>query len=224
MQAARFCLVRHGHTAGNDEGLSVRMSGRTDLPLSAEGWAQAKLLGDWFRLTFTNPPPVYASPLRRALDTAATMTAGRVSVRCEADLQEIDCGRADGQTIESVRQTLPMLWAANMKQSDDDFRWPGGESYRELRARVVAAADRLATVHAGSTIVIVTHAGVISQLIGSVLGTSPARWGDNRPDNASITELLWGSGVGQVQAFGDCRHLQRQLQNASARLTTVAQR
>jgi broad specificity phosphatase PhoE len=62
----------------------------------------------------------------------------------------------------------------------------------------------IAAAHQSGRVAIVTHAGVISQIIGSLSGVSPARWGLFRPGNASVTELTWRSGSGVVVSF-DCR-------------------
>jgi alpha-ribazole phosphatase/probable phosphoglycerate mutase len=123
------------------------------------------------------------------------------------ELQEIDCGLLDGLPLTEVKRRLPRHWAANLRQDDDRFRWPGGETYREFRARSLSAIRRLAQAHRGQTIAIVTHAGVISQIIGALEGLSPAAWEQFRPGNTGITRLTWHCGSATGLAFDDRTHL-----------------
>jgi len=209
MPSTALLLIRHGHTLSNGGDPSPRMSGWTDLPLSARGFEQVRLLAR--RLAGTAPfDRIYTSPLSRARDTARPLAAaalGAVEV-CEA-LKEIDCGRVDGWPIARVQREYPDHWMANLRQLDDDFRWPGGESYRELRRRSVRAARFFAARHPGGRVAVVTHAGVICQLIGHLSGTPAARWEAMRPDNASITEVRWRGDGGELVVFNDRCHLER---------------
>ena len=68
-QVTSLLLVRHGHTEGNGAGPQVRMSGSTDLPLSAAGRAEAALVGAHVAREHLSEI-VHSSPLIRALDTA----------------------------------------------------------------------------------------------------------------------------------------------------------
>lgn len=182
-------LVRHGHTISNGAGLHVPMMGWTDLALSSEGLRDARRvaleLGHGIR-----PSVIYSSPLTRALVTASKIReACPAPLRMEPDLREINCGKAEGLSLTEVQKRYPEHWAQNLEQLDTEFRWPDGESYRELRARSVVALRRIATAHSEECVVIVTHAGVISQLVGWLYGLSAARWEPFRPRNGSITEL-----------------------------------
>jgi broad specificity phosphatase PhoE len=55
---------------------------------------------------------------------------------------------------------------------------------------------------------VVTHAGVISQLVGYLTDTSPAQWERYRTDNAALTELKWERGHRRVVRFNDRHYLQ----------------
>jgi Histidine phosphatase superfamily (branch 1) len=93
------------------------------------------------------------------------------------------------------------LWQRNLAHSDDEFRWPGGESYLEFRGRVLGVVQRLAAAHRGQRIAVVTHAGVISQVMGVLQGASPARWDLWRAANCSATEIRWRREAGTVVCF-----------------------
>lgn len=184
-------LVRHGQTRANGPGLDVPMSGWTDLTLSAAGAHQARNAAQELARG-PRVSAVYSSPLRRARSTAEAVAAAcGVAVKLGMGLSEIDCGQADGLRLRDVQRRFPEAWTRNLQQADPDFAWPGGETYREFRHRVLQAMRNIVSSHAGERIVVVTHAGVISQLLGSTAGLSPARWEPYRPRNGSVTELRW---------------------------------
>lgn len=211
--AARLILIRHGHTSSNSSGGS-RMSGWTDTSLSDRGWRQVACLVR--RMTTEPAAAVYSSPLLRALQTARPVaeTAG-VELLLEPDLREIYCGEVDGWPVEEVRRHHPDLWETNLRQDDEGFRWPGGESYRELRERSLSALCRIAAAHSGERVAVVTHAGVISQVMGWLGGIGPARWECHRPDNCSLTELDWQGETGRLVSYGDRSHLEEPGSRAS---------
>jgi broad specificity phosphatase PhoE len=181
------------------------MGGWTDLPLTRRGCIQASTLAT--RLAHEPPPEaVYSSPLQRAVSTAVIL-AQRLSdkrVTLEPGVREIGCGSVDGLPIGWVQERFPLAWTTNLQQADPDFRWPGGESYREFRRRVVEAFRRIARTNPDRRVLIVTHAGVISQLIGWSRGDSAARWEAFRPRNASVTELRWHPQGPELVRFDDC--------------------
>ena len=121
--ATRLVLVRHGETEWSRAG---RHTGRTDLPLTAAGEDEARRIGptlaDW---DFT---AVYASPLRRATDTARL--AG-FAATLDFDLVEWDYGDIEGRTNAAVLDEMPgwSKWYSPV---------PGGESIEHVGDR----ADR----------------------------------------------------------------------------------
>ncbi|AUX32096.1 MULTISPECIES: histidine phosphatase family protein [Sorangium] len=206
MRPCLLVLVRHGRTAGNRAGTASPMSGWTDTPLDARGREEAEALG---RRLARGPAfdAVYASPLSRALETARIAAGAWGPVRTHDGLREIGCGDVDGAPIEEVKARHAALWEANLRQDDDDFRWPGGESYRELRARSLAAIGAIAAAHPGQRVLVVTHAGVIGQILGALHGVPAARWEPFRPGNASLTSLAWQGDRGVLLRFDDREHV-----------------
>lgn len=202
----QLILIRHGHTAGNSAG-SLQLSGLTDLPLSDQGRDEVRRLLERLR---REPPfaAIYTSPLRRAYDTALAIADEGLGPLHEcAGLQEIDCGDLDGLPLKEVERRVPDIWAANMRQDDECFRWPGGESYREFRCRCLRAIRAVARAHRGERIALVTHAGVVSQLLGAIHGLGAAQWERYRPMNTALTTVEWGCGFGRLVTFDDHAHL-----------------
>ncbi|WP_437947696.1 histidine phosphatase family protein [Sorangium sp. So ce296] len=206
MRPCLLFLVRHGRTAGNRGGPATPMSGWTDTPLDARGREEAEALG---RRLARGPAfdTVYASPLSRALETARIAAGAWGPVRPHDGLREICCGDVDGAPIEEVKARHAALWEANLRQDDDDFRWPGGESYREFRARCLATIGAIAAAHPGQRALVVTHAGVIGQILGALHGVPAARWEPFRPGNASLTSLSWQGERGVLLRFDDREHV-----------------
>lgn len=183
------------------------MSGWTDIPLSPLGWAQVDALA---RRMASEPAAdaVYSSPQQRTVHTARKVAGPRHGpLHLRDDLREIGCGEVDGWLVSRVQERYPELWAENLRQQNPDFRWPGGESYNELRQRSLAALCSLAAVHPGGRVVVVTHAGVISSVLGAIRGESPAMWETCRPGNCSLTILEWEGERGTVIRFDDRSHL-----------------
>jgi broad specificity phosphatase PhoE len=182
-------LVRHAPADPRWEP-ERRLCGWFDPPLGRDGLALAGRIAPG--LAATGACAVYSSPLRRAWETAEPIArALGVQVRADERLREIGCGRMDGMLIEEVRAQFPELWRRNLEQRDDQFRWPGGESYAEFRARVAGALAAIAASHHGETIVLVAHTGVVTQTIGMLHGWNAARWDRRRPRHAAVTTVQW---------------------------------
>lgn len=197
-------LVRHADVS---EGRRARLNGWHDVGLTAAGERQVRALRGAFR-GGPGPDAVYASPLRRALETARPIARdARLPLRIVRSAREIRCGAVDGLLASEVQLRWPEHWAANLRQDDDDFRWPGGESQAELRARAVRLLDALAARHPSQRLVVVTHAGVVATVVGVVRGVPAARWEANRPGNTGITEVRWTRGGGELVRFDDRAHL-----------------
>ena len=187
----RLLLIRHGHV---DVGTPPRLCGSLDLPLSPLGREAVEALRAMCRCT-DPPDALYTSPLMRARDTAVVLgETWDLEPRVHEGLAEIHCGRLEGLRIEDIVRADPALWARNKAQADDDFAWPGGESYRQFRSRVLSALGSIATAHAGGRVAVVTHAGVVAQVSGAVQRRPAAVWELDRPDPLSLTEVLFRDG------------------------------
>jgi broad specificity phosphatase PhoE len=206
MTGCTLLLIRHAHTRENGGSRNPRLCGLYDPPLSSLGEAQVQRLRD---LLACAPADVaYASPLQRALATATALPERLAPVPLQS-LREIDCGQVDGWLLSEVKERYPSLWCRNLDQEDDQFRWPGGETYGQFRRRVIRAARAIATRHCGERVVAITHAGVISQILGRLAGAKPAHWEQFRPGNASITEVRWSPcGDASVVRYDDRSHLE----------------
>jgi probable phosphomutase (TIGR03848 family) len=160
-------LVRHGATPTTGKVLPGRAPG---LHLSDAGRAQAE--GVAARLAVLRPAPgaVYASPLERAQETAAPIArALGVRVRSAPGLLECDFGTWTGARLSTLRRRRE--WR-QVLGAPSTFRFPRGESFAELQARVWTATNDLAARHDGETIVAVSHADPIKAIVASALGVA----------------------------------------------------
>ncbi|HZK90808.1 MAG TPA: histidine phosphatase family protein [Stellaceae bacterium] len=160
-----FALIRHMPTVWNAEG---RLQGQRDTPLDPAA------IPDW-RL----PPELagfrfLASPLARTLATAERLG---VSPQIEPRLIEMSWGEWEGHTLAELRASfagsLDELEAQGL-----DFRTPGGESPRDVQARVGPLLAEIAA--SGRPTAAVTHKGVIRPIFAlatgwNMLGKQPYR-------------------------------------------------
>lgn len=150
----RLWLARHGET---DENAAGRILGQRDPPLSATGIAQADALTALLR--DKGLVAVWTSPLQRARRTAELVAGafGLEPVVLEA-LVESDRGDWEGRLVSELAQESAELHAAFLA-GDPSFRFPGGESLAEQRARTRSA---LRVIAAGALpALVVAHAGTI---------------------------------------------------------------
>ncbi|MEN8185322.1 MAG: histidine phosphatase family protein, partial [Myxococcota bacterium] len=150
-------LVRHGQTAANVERV---WHGSIDTPLSEVGRAQARRVGDYVAATHADAVALYASPLSRAHETAEAI-GGFLSlpVCVEPALAEFGLGEWEGRSYSALHGEERM-W--HHMQQDPDFTPPGGESPRDVATRVMGALHRIAALHPGSRVVVVSHGGALT--------------------------------------------------------------
>lgn len=197
-------LIRHGETAWNAEG---RIQGHLDSPLNDEGLAQALLLGE--RLGDEPFEHFYCSDLGRTLQTAQPIAdrSGKRPIP-EPRLRERNLGAFQGLTSADCQQRFPQDYA-RFHRRDPDFVVPGGESIRQIVARVSAWLDDVASRHAGARVLAVTHGGVLDAAYRVASNMALDRPRDFPIYNASINCLHHDGRAWHVQSWGDISHLTR---------------
>lgn len=151
-----FALMRHGATEWTEAG---RIQGRRDVPLSAAG--RASLQGRALPAACRGMR-IVTSPLARCAETAALL--GAPDAPREPRLVEMDWGTWEGRTLAGLRAELGAAMAANEARGLD-FRPHGGESPREVLARVSAWLSGL-----DAPTLAVTHRGVIRVVFAAATG------------------------------------------------------
>jgi len=167
-------LIRHGETAWSRSG---RHTGRTDIPLTAQGERQAALLGR--KLAGREFALVLSSPLRRARETCRLAGYGGVA-REEPDLREWDYGAYEGRTTAQLREETPgwTIWAAGVRD---------GESVDQVGARGDRVIARGAEVE--GDVALFAHGHVLRILAARWLGLPAAGGRYLALDAASLSVL-----------------------------------
>jgi alpha-ribazole phosphatase len=156
-------LVRHGaiQTKGR------RYLGQMEVPLDEEGIRQAANLGILLRdVRFRR---IYSSDLARAQRTAEMIAGGRdLEIRACREFREIDLGEWDGCALADVMQRFPQAYKARGEDLEH-FRPPGGESFGDVRDRVLPALHD-ALEAADGDVLLVAHRAVNRVILCDVLG------------------------------------------------------
>ncbi len=195
-------FIRHGETDWNRE---QRFQGQIDVPLNATGRAQAALLGA--RLAATPAELLFSSDLQRAQQTAAPLAdAWGLPVQLLPALREQSFGVLEGLNLPTIQIQHAELWAQWLVHHAD-FALPGGESLRQFSARVLAAVQQLAQAHAGRSVAVVTHGGVLDMLWRNARHLSLDGLRDCAIPNTGINRLRWDGGALQIVSWADDAHL-----------------
>jgi alpha-ribazole phosphatase len=192
----RLVLVRHAET---EESARGRCYGSLDVGLSPRGRAQCESLG---RMLATEPvAAVVSSPRLRARQTSEAIAAPHgLAVRVDHDLGELDFGDLEGRTYDEIAATQPELYARWMSEPTR-VRFPGGESYADLRARSLGTVTRLRDELDGRTVVATTHGGVIRAVVADVLTLPDERIFRIAVDPGSVSIVEWVGGDPVIHAI-----------------------
>lgn len=200
----RLIAVRHGETDWNR---IRRLQGHTDIPLNANGFAQADRLAE--ALAGEPIAAVHASDLSRAVATAEPAARRlKLPIRRDPRLRERDYGVLEGKTFPEILASFPDE-AERLRLRDPAHTIPGGESQRSFYHRVVEAVSSIANGGAagglddGDALLIVTHGGVLDMLYRAAFGhplDAERTW---PTPNAVINRLNYGDGRFTVTGWAE---------------------
>ncbi len=166
---ARLVLVRHGEPTSAVLGLVGGPTG--DTGLTGVGRDQVRRLAE--RLAgsgeLAGTAALYASTLPRAIQTAELLAPalGDLDVVVRHDLREHDPGELDGLTWEEATRRHPL---PDFAVEPNRVVAKGGESLTGFHERARATLRALADLHAGDTVVIACHGGIVAAGVGMVFG------------------------------------------------------
>lgn len=182
--ATRLYLVRHGTTMLNRQN---RYRGRRDVALDEGGWSDA--WGAARQLEQYDISAVYASPLRRARDTARVI-ADAVEVDHVQDhpgLVNLDYGEWEAFTADEAKAQDPDAFEGYQNFSHG-AACPGAETLDDAAQRILLTLRVMALMHPGETIAAVSHAAMV-RLVITVGGNRPREQWRYALPNGSVTEL-----------------------------------
>jgi probable phosphoglycerate mutase len=211
--ATDLLLVRHGQSAPAREGEPFPLvDGQGDPPLTELGREQGRAVGR--RLAGAGLAAVYVTTLQRTRQTAQPLLdATGLEARVEPDLREVHLGEWEGGVFrQRVAEGDPL--AVRMVEEE---RWdviPGAESSAALAERVGGAIRRMCAAHPDQRVAVVTHGGVIGQVLALATGSRPFAF--SGADNGSLSQLVVAGDRWRLRRFNDTAHLPDDLSLAAA--------
>jgi probable phosphoglycerate mutase len=178
-------LLRHGETAWSRD---HRHTGRTDVPLTLQGVADAEALAPMVRRRIAGDrlAAVFASPAQRAQRTAEL--AGLTVTKTDPDLWEWDYGGYEGVTTAEIQRDWPgwSLWRDGVIPGDAAHP---GETIEEVGARVDRVLKRAEPLLADGDVALVAHGHVLRVLTARWLGLPPVGGRMFRLDTGTVSTL-----------------------------------
>lgn len=214
MSSTKLLLIRHGETDDNHNRVFQGQGGRG---LNDRGRDQSARLAARLAHARIKLDVLYCSDLDRARETAEIVgrDVGLTPV-ADAALREVYLGAWQGLRDSEIAERFPEEWTA--WQGGRDIKRGGGESYAELKERVVGALDRLSEAHAGQALGIVSHGASIKTFVAHVLGLGFDRLRSfQAAANTSVNLVERDSrGAYRLVVWNDAAHLHDPLAQALA--------
>jgi 2,3-bisphosphoglycerate-dependent phosphoglycerate mutase len=157
--ATELFLIRHAEAEGMAPSEALEPKD-IDLPLTPRGRAQAAALSA--RLKYRELAAIYASPLRRARETADALaeTTG-LAVSEDPRLREVEIAGVGPVAMHDLAE----IAIANGGWS----HLPGTESSHDVRSRMHEALNAIVLAHPGARVAVISHAGAINAYLASLL-------------------------------------------------------
>jgi probable phosphoglycerate mutase len=157
--ATELLLIRHAEAEGMASSEAIEPKD-IDLPLTPRGRAQAAALSA--RLKYRELGAIYASPLRRARETADVLAeATGLAVSEDPRLREVEIAGVGPVAMHDLAE----IAIANGGWS----HLPGTESSHDIRARMHEALNAIVAAHPGERVAVISHAGAINAYLASLL-------------------------------------------------------
>jgi len=179
-------LIRHGETAWS---ISGQHTGRTDIPLTAQGEQDTLALADGLRrVTFNR---AFTSPRQRARRTSE-LAGLNVSAQTDDDLAEWDYGDYEGQRSADIRKSRPD-W--NLFRDG----CPNGESPIDVSDRVDRVIAKLRPLH--GNIAVFSHGHFGRALVARWIALPVGAGQHFRLSTASVSILSYGEQSAEESAI-----------------------
>ena len=182
----KLLLMRHGQTdynvkhllPGQLPGISLNEEGRREAQATAQALRDLPISA------------IIASPLERAMETAAYLNGGRgLEIVQDRDLLDMDYGRFSGMCYDDLDRADP-AWK---RFTTDPLHGPKGvESFANVQQRAVRAAEKWRHAqNVGEWVALVTHADLVKMIVAHYIGLPLERVPLVNMDNASATLLAF---------------------------------
>jgi probable phosphomutase (TIGR03848 family) len=156
-------FLRHGHSAANaTDTLTGQLPG---IGLSSKGKKQAIELID--RIGAKRVDFLHLSPIERCQLTIDPWLRSKnsnslLSYEIRDGLSEIDFGDWSGQKLSTLRRKP--LWK-DVQNRPSSVTFPGGESFKKVQRRAVAAVEDILSIKGDKTHLVVSHSDTIKLIL-----------------------------------------------------------
>ncbi|MFP6583516.1 MAG: histidine phosphatase family protein [Candidatus Hydrogenedentota bacterium] len=182
-----FYLVRHGESFANVKGY---VGGSTDDELTDRGHEQAIKVARHLKETAKAATALYASPLKRAWETAGHIGEA-VGMNPEAIDTLVEWHAGDWEKLEYSE--IPEQEGFTPEAIfDPTWAPPNGEALGDVQTRVVATLRELNTRHAGEHIIVVSHGSALALSLAELIDNNMCAWIQYKLENCSVSELILG--------------------------------
>lgn len=160
----QILLIRH---AVNDVMKAKKLAGwMPDVHINEEGRQQAQAVAE--RLREMPITAIYSSPLDRTRETAEPLAqALGLEVQIREEIGEVQYGDWTGKSLEELSKLD--VWKV-VQLYPSGMRFPGGETIREMQARIVNQLESIAADHPREIVAVFSHADVIKAALAHYLG------------------------------------------------------
>lgn len=189
----QLIVIRHGRPerVENNNGDSA------DPNLTEVGHEQAQRLAEW--LSAEPIDAIYVSSMRRARQTAAPLeTVTGLAATVDDRIREYDDGENHYLPLDELKND-PVAYRAFIKEHTE-------RDLASFQSRVLEVVDEIVNEHAGQSVAMVCHGGVINAIAASVLGIGSSMFFN--PNYTSINRIMASrSGVRSIGSLNDIGHL-----------------
>lgn len=172
----KILLVRHGETRWNEQG---RVQGWAPVSLNDTGARQSKQLGSYLAAEHPDVEAIYSSDLERAVETTAEISeAGPfddLPVSFDHELRERNFGVLQGLDSATLFSQYPEYAILDHGMEAARNEPELGESYVDFNRRIIEYWTDLAAKLAVQKALLVSHTGVIRQIIAHINGYDVVR-------------------------------------------------
>ena len=203
----RIYIIRHAEAEGN---LYRRIHGQYDSLVTPWGYRQIEALEKRFQDIHLDA--VYSSDLFRTQTTAKALYLPKgLPLQLEPGLREISMGDWEDDTWGGAARKHPEQMAY-FSGGNAHYTPMGGESFQELRQRVVSTYYRLAAANDGKTIACVSHGEAIRTAVNAFYGRPLEEMHNMIPsDNTAVSCVEIEGETAKVLFYGDGSHLTPEL-------------
>lgn len=149
-------VVRHGETVAE---IKRNLAGHRQISISNKGEKDAEKIGE--KIKKFDIDQIYSSDLKRTKETAEIIkevSGFSGKIRKSKQIREMDFGDYTGEKKQKVIEKDPRFL------KDSGYKSPRGESYAELKERVLNFIEGLEERHEGKKILLVMHRGPMMAL------------------------------------------------------------